>query len=449
MKSLLFGRECLKSEIPEALFCEMGSDKQIVERPTAIKKKGDFYCLRCQTKMIPTTASECYCEANCAYCRNCLKMGKVRACDSFYTIEEPNAFLIRENILEWNGKLSDQQAEASEAIIQSIHKNETRLLWAVAGAGKTEMLFSGIEEAIRQQKRICIATPRVDVVLELSPRIQQAFPSIPLSTLYGGMEEPYSYRQIVVATTHQLYRFHEAFDVLIIDEVDAFPFHLDESLNFAANKARKSLSTLIYLSATPDQNMQKELSKGNLKGTILPARYHGYALPVPKSRYSPDWKSKVLKNPLKTNIGREMAKRIASKKRFIVFVPNIAWMLRFEQVLQNIFPTAIFEAVHSADSHREEKVMRMRQQCLDFILTTTILERGVTFPNVDVLVIGAEDRVFTESALVQIAGRAGRSPNYPTGDVYYFHNGQTIAIKRAIKQINQMNKMAKKRGLIH
>lgn len=144
-----------------------------------------------------------------------------------------------------------------------------------------------------------------------------------------------------------------------------------------------------------------------------------------------------------------MAKRIASKKRFIVFVPNIAWMLRFEQVLQKTFPTAIFEAVHSADSHREEKVMRMRQQSLDFILTTTILERGVTFPNVDVLVIGAEDRVFTESALVQIAGRAGRSPNYPTGDVYYFHNGQTIAIKRAIKQINQMNKMAKKRGLIH
>ena len=259
MKSLLFGRECLKSEIPEALFCEMGSDKQILERPTAIKKKGDFYCLRCQSKMIPTTASECYCKVNCAYCRNCLKMGKVRACDFFYTIKEPNAFLSREKPLEWNGKLSDQQIEASEAIIRSIHKSEIRLLWAVAGAGKTEMLFLGIEEAIRQQKRICIATPRVDVVLELSPRIQKAFPTIPISTLYGGMEEPYSYRQIVVATTHQLYRFHEAFDVLIIDEVDAFPFHLDESLNFAANKARKSLSTLIYLSATPDQAMQKEL----------------------------------------------------------------------------------------------------------------------------------------------------------------------------------------------
>lgn len=92
--------------------------------------------------------------------------------------------------------------------------------------------------------------------------------------------------------------------------------------------------------------------------------------------------------------------------------------------------------------------MQMRNEKVAFILTTTILERGVTFPNVDVLVIGAEDRVFTESALVQIAGRAGRSPKYPTGDVIYFHDGQSLAMKKAVQQIKKMNHLAKKRGLI-
>ena len=90
----------------------------------------------------------------------------------------------------------------------------------------------------------------------------------------------------------------------------------------------------------------------------------------------------------------------------------------------------------------------MRQNKVDFILSTTILERGVTFPNIDVFVIGAEDRVFTESALVQIAGRAGRSPQYPKGDVIYFHDGQSLAMKKAIKQIKKMNHLAKERGLI-
>lgn len=48
----------------------------------------------------------------------------------------------------------------------------------------------------------------------------------------------------------------------------------------------------------------------------------------------------------------------------------------------------------------------MRKGELDFLLCTTILERGVTFTDIDVLVLGAEDRTFTEAALVQISGRA-------------------------------------------
>lgn len=80
---------------------------------------------------------------------------------------------------------------------------------------------------------------------------------------------------------------------------------------------------------------------------------------------------------------------------------------------------------------------------------TTILERGVTFRDIDVFVIGTEDRVFTESSLVQIAGRAGRHKDFPTGLVWYGHYGQTRAAKRAVRQIISMNNEARKGGLLH
>ena len=63
--------------------------------------------------------------------------------------------------------------------------HERRLLWAVTGAGKTEMIFSTIEQAIQNRERICIASPRVDVCLELFPRLQAAFKSVEMVLLHG------------------------------------------------------------------------------------------------------------------------------------------------------------------------------------------------------------------------------------------------------------------------
>jgi len=450
MEELLYGRELLLDEMPQPLRKHILKDKlDLKKTPSYTEKNGKKYCARCQSLMTPVAASECICENPCAYCRNCLKMGKVRACSIFYSLPERNAFeKTSEKLLAWEGTLSAQQEEASHTIQKTIKHNETRLLWAVAGAGKTEMLFSGIEQALKNGKRVCIASPRVDVCLELAPRLEKAFPKTLLAVLYGDMNEPYKYTQLVIATTHQLFRFREAFDVLVIDEIDAFPFHLDQSLQFAANKALKETSALIYLSATPDYAMQKDVQRQKLAATILPARYHGHPLPVPKAKMCFHWRSKVLKNPLKTSFGKAMAARIKEGRKFLVFVPNIEWMHDFEEVLRRLYPEVPFATVSAEDSKRKEKVMKMRANELQFLVTSTILERGVTFPNIDVLVIGAEDRVFTESALVQIAGRCGRSPEYPTGQVLFFHNGQSKALKKAIKQIKNMNRLAKEKGLI-
>src|SRR5699024_9470326 len=96
--------------------------------------------------------------------------------------------------------------------------------------------------------------------------------------------------------------------------------------------------------------------------------------------------------------------------------------------------------VHAEDKNREEKIKKFRNRDIYFLITTTILERGVTFPSVDVAVIDAGNHVFDEAALVQIAGRAGRSQDDPDGEVIFFHDGKTNAMCQAIDSIKKMNK---------
>ncbi|MBA5760176.1 DNA/RNA helicase, partial [Escherichia coli] len=73
---------------------------------------------------------------------------------------------------------------------------------------------------------------------------------------------------------------------------------------------------------------------------------------------------------------------------------------------------------------RKEKVEWLRKGKIKLLLTTTILERGVTFTDVQVAVFGSEARIFTEAALVQISGRAGGKLSHPTEDVCFFHYGK-------------------------
>ena len=71
-------------------------------------------------------------------------------------------------------ELSKQQQYASETIVRYKNNNDL-LLYAVTGAGKTEMMFEGIRIARQMGHNIAIVSPRVDVIIEISHRIKDAF----------------------------------------------------------------------------------------------------------------------------------------------------------------------------------------------------------------------------------------------------------------------------------
>ena len=110
------------------------------------------------------------------------------------------------------------------------------------------------------------------------------------------------------------------------------------------------------------------------------------------------------------------------------------------------FAADIITSVHAEDENRKEKVEKMRQKKYRILFTSTILERGVTFERVSVIVMGANHAVFSKSALVQIAGRVDRKGAYHHGRVLFFYNQNTQAIRQARNEIKEMNALAKKVG---
>lgn len=398
-------------------------------------------CLRCNSeikKEIAALPNEQF------YCPQCINLGRVSTLDKFYHVQEANQFETPSEVLSWQGHLSPLQTQAAAEVKAGMANHERRLLWAVTGAGKTEMLFHGLAACLKRGERVAIASPRVDVCLELYPRLQEAFRSVPIALLHGRAEEPYHYRQLTICTTHQLLRFYHAFDNLVVDEVDAFPYAMNPRLLFATEQAVKPNGGILFMTATPGKDLLAKIKKGTLKVSYLPLRYHGHLLPEINVKLAPTWRQQLSRQRLPASLLKAMSLRSKEGKRFLLFVPHVADLGPVGQAIHRLIKNANFALVHAADPERLEKVQGMRDKKYQFLVTTTIMERGVTFPGIDVLVLGADDPVFSTSALVQIAGRAGRSPKQPDGFVGFWCGAEDARVRNAISQIRQLNRRGRR-----
>lgn len=318
------------------------------------------------------------------------------------------------------------------------------LIWAVTGAGKTEMIFPLIQYVTKQGGRVLLATPRRDVVLELDPRLRKAFPELSIVTLYGGSSQRWQEGQLVVATTHQLMRFQHAFELVIIDELDAFPYHGDPRLYRVAMQCSTLGGIRILLSATPPRQLQQAMNAKRLSYVLLPVRYHRHPLPVPAMLTTPSIAEQLQKSNIPILLITAMKQSIARGAQLFVFVQRIIEAEPYVALLQRYFPNIVIAATSSKDNNRTEKVQSFRQRHIRILVTTTILERGVTIPQSDVYICDADGSLFDEASLVQMAGRAGRSADDPKGKVYFAAKHRNEAQLRALKQILRMNRQARK-----
>jgi len=381
-------------------------ERQLAEKlPAMRKEKEKLFCQRCNSIIL----EEWYLPIGAYYCRECLLMKRVRSDQALYYF--PQEDFPKQDVLKWRGQLTPFQEKVSEGLIRAVDKQEPTLVHAVTGAGKTEMIYQVVAKVINAGGAVCLASPRIDVCLELYKRLQDDF-ACEIALLHGE-SEPYFRTPLVVATTHQLLKFYQAFDLLIVDEV-----------------------------ATSTDELDRKVRIGELKRLSLPRRFHGNPLIIPKPVWLSDFNRYLDKNRLSPKLKSYIEKQRKTSYPLLIFASEIKKGGQLKEILQEQFPNEKIGFVSSVTEDRLEKVQAFRDGELTILISTTILERGVTFPCVDVFVVEANHRLFTKSSLIQIGGRVGRSMDRPTGDLLFFHDGLNASIKKAIKEIQQMNKEA-------
>ncbi|MGN7469321.1 helicase-related protein [Brevibacillus sp. SAFN-007a] len=429
-------------------------------------------CERCGSTGRAVELTYCHtCGQGCAYCTTCLGMGRSKCCTPYILLAASGSFPVGSNKgasrepsrLEWTGSYSDDQARAAERARRFVANPRPGLsaflIWAVCGAGKTELLFPSLAEGLAAGGRVLIATPRKDVVLELAPRIQRVFPHARVIAVHGASAEKWEDSDITIATTHQVMRYYRRFALVVLDEADAFPYHNNPILYRALARAVHQAGKLLYLSATPPRYLQKRLvsndrSTGPAAAAIplfsathvlLPGRYHGFPLPVPEVLTVRGLHKRVRSKQAISALTDAVLRSLEAGRQLFVFVPRIDDVEVVLAYLHKWLPAHAGQmaGVHAADPMREEKVLAFRQKRSTLMVTTTILERGVTIPKSDVIVVGAEAPVFDEASLVQIAGRVGRAFEDPAGSVLFLQAERATAPKLAVRQITRMNLHAK------
>ncbi|SFX23142.1 competence protein ComFA [Thermoactinomyces sp. DSM 45891] len=318
------------------------------------------------------------------------------------------------------------------------------LFWAVTGAGKTETMIPVIEPLIRQGKSVLWCTPRQDVVKELAPRLKRFFPDGIVSEHYAGSPDKWMLSPLVIATAHQTIRMAHLFDLVIVDEADAFPLEGNPALEYSIQRSKRTGGTIVLLTATPTDLWIYRMRKGILPTVLLPCRFHGKLMPCPIWKRERALWAQIKSHKMNRTVQRIISEITSTDGQALWFVPRIEdtrvvgeWLKR-----QFLCDEGQVDFVSSTDENRTGKIMRFRDGNILHLVTTTILERGITVPKCNAVVLGADHSVYDRASLVQIAGRVGRSLQYQAGKVWFISNHKTEPICQAIREIQLLNREA-------
>lgn len=353
------------------------------------------------------------------YCRRCI---------AFQGQEAQRKPCKEKNVeLDLSYSLSREQKALSDKALANFIEGKDTLIYAVCGSGKTEISYGVIGYAMSKGLRVGFALPRRDVVIELYVRLKHAFPHQSIVAVYGGHNENLE-GDCLVLTTHQLYRYPQYFDLLVMDEIDAFPFKGDETLIALFRRSLKG--HCLMMSATPSKEIVKEFKQPGKEMLCLHTRFHKHPIPVPKTEQvfgflQPFWIAKRLK--------QYQQKRLPC----FIFVPSVEQSKDLFEKL-NLFVKG-GNYVSSKRVGRETIIQRFKEGKYLYLVTTAVLERGITVKNLQVIVAQADSSIYDAASLIQIAGRAGRKADAPDGEVTFLCEKETDGIKGAIREIKHCN----------
>ncbi len=355
------------------------------------------------------------------YCRKCVSFKRILLEDDISALDfdtDPNS---SEYSFEYS--LTPLQEKVSDSCLECVLQGKDVLLKAVCGAGKTEIVVKTISYYLKRKLKVCYAISRKEVVIDLYARFNKIFSNANVVALYGGHHDK-TKGDLIICTTHQLYRYYKTFDLLILDEVDAYPLANNTPLiNIALNSTK---GPIIFSTATVNNFLNDILKKRNYEKLELYVRPTYKPLIIPKLFIS----FKVIICLYLFYLLKNM------KQQCIIFVSSKRLCTYFYYAFKHLINCTY---VYSDLEKRDENIKAFRNKKYQFIFSTTVLERGITIKDVNVIVVSFNKNVFDEGSLVQMLGRVGRNFNNPYGEAYILSSHKDIEIEKAINNLKENN----------
>lgn len=196
------------------------------------------------------------------YCRRCIPFGRAM-------LEEEKEPVGLAEIQKGSGEytlrypLTEAQKTVSRQCARLICDTDV-LLHCVCGSGKTELVIESIAMMLKEGKKVCFAIPRRQVVLELQERLAGYFPNAKVIAVCGGHTDETD-GDLIVATTHQLYRYYRTFDLLVLDAYGIIGLNSKDS----ANKGFLKLSPILF---SPQMRLMIDLRRKHAQNEDLSAK---------------------------------------------------------------------------------------------------------------------------------------------------------------------------------
>ncbi len=318
--------------------------------------------------------------------------------------------------LEFN--LSKSQEKASHFFLNNYKKKKDAFLYAVCGSGKTEIMYETINYALNNGDKVVITIPRKEIVKELYERLVNVFKNTLIKYIDGNHHDDNC--DLLLSTVNQLVNYEDEFDLIILDEADAYPYSDSDYLKGILKKSLKKTGVIFYMSATIKSHMPKNRF-------ILKRRYHNALLDMPKfikvNDYSNLWNNAIFSEILLTN-GRKS----------IIYVSSINTA---KIVSENLGCPCVTSSTKNIDNI----ISLFRNGNLKYIVSTTLLERGITIKGCDVIIYDADSSIFDKNTIIQISGRVGRKIDDKHGNIYIFYKKYHLKyslVKRYIRRMNEV-----------
>lgn len=420
---------------------------------------GAVACNRCgqQYRVVKNFCNEG--QKECYYCQECLMLGESKPCEALYAAParmRPEENFVSSVRLNLDISFSQAQYEAFEALARFVRKDSVAecLVWEACGAGRPETVFGALREVLKRGGRVLFGVPRRDVLDDLFSRLERAFPGVSVAVRYGKPRSYPKISDIVLASTHQALKFYHSFDLVILDESDAFPYRANPILINALRRAKKGEGKLIYMTPTPAPDIYARAQCGEIKVIQIPIRQHGHPLVTPQIILE---KELVIENKLPERVIQLIRESIEEDQaQVLVVVPNGYYSQRVGELLAMRLelmripglkePPVIYTGSH--DPERDKKVNTYFRGESNILITTGLTGRGDLAPNSNMVVLWSENDIFDEGYLLQLAGRVGWSESYPGGKVWFVSTRVTREMEGAVRKIKLLNEEAQKRGFL-